>query len=51
MTRSLANWFLARAGAEGKKLDPMKLQKMIYFAHGWSVAITGVPLIQEHSEA
>jgi uncharacterized phage-associated protein len=48
---AVANWFLARAEAEGKTLDPMKLQKLIYFAHGWSLAITDVPLIQEHPEA
>jgi uncharacterized phage-associated protein len=38
---AVANWFFARAEAEGKTLDPMKLQKLIYFSHGWSVAITG----------
>jgi len=48
---AVANWFFARAEAEGKTLDPMKLQKLIYFSHGWSVAITGVPLIKEHPEA
>jgi uncharacterized phage-associated protein len=48
---AIANWFLARAAAEGKTLDPMKLQKLIYFAHGWSLALTDIPLITEHPEA
>src|ERR1700676_3931940 len=48
---AVANWFLARAAADGKSLDPMKLQKLIYFAHGWSLALTDIPLIEEHPEA
>ena len=46
-----ANWFLDQGEAKKATLSPMKLQKLIYFAHGWSLAITGVPLIEEHPEA
>ncbi len=48
---AVANWFLARAEREGTFLDPMKVQKLVYFAHGWSLALTGIPLIEEHPEA
>ena len=32
-------------------LSPMKLQKLIYYAHGWCLALTGEPLVDEHFEA
>ena len=48
---AVANWFLATAEAERKTLDPMKLQKLIYFADGWSLALTNVPLINEQVQA
>lgn len=50
-TATIANWFLDKADDAGKPLDPMKLQKLIYFAHGWYLALTGDPLINEHPEA
>jgi uncharacterized phage-associated protein len=48
---AVANWFLTRAAQDKVPLDPMKLQKLIYFAHGWCLALTGKPLIDEHIEA
>jgi len=50
-TSAIANWFLDRAERDNCRLDPMKLQKLIYFAHGWYLALSGKPLIDEHPQA
>ena len=48
---SIANAFIKKAKDEGTKLTPMKLQKLVYYAHGWYLAITGKPLIDGQVEA
>jgi uncharacterized phage-associated protein len=48
---AVANWFLDRASKDKSSLDPMKLQKLIYFAHGWSLALADVPLVRQRPEA
>jgi uncharacterized phage-associated protein len=50
-TAAIANWFLDRAERADAQLDPMKLQKLIYFAHGWYLALAGKALIDEHPQA
>lgn len=50
-TAAVANYFLDKAREDGVDLSPMKLQKLIYFAHGWHLAIYGEPLIDESVEA
>jgi uncharacterized phage-associated protein len=50
-TLAAANYFLSKAAEEGVPIDPLKLQKLVYFAHGWHLAVTGEPLIDEHVEA
>jgi uncharacterized phage-associated protein len=47
----IANEFLKLAKAAGKSLTPMKVQKLVYFAHGWYLALTDLPLISERIEA
>lgn len=49
--RAVANYFLNLAAKEGRPLDPMGIQKLVYFAHGWNLAISGSPLIQQRVEA
>lgn len=49
--KAVANYFLELAERQGKKLDAMKIQKLVYLAHGWHLAITGKPLITERVEA
>lgn len=48
---AVANEFLRLSMAEEKALSPMKLQKLVYFAHGWYLALTGNPLISEPVQA
>ena len=49
--KSVANEFLDLANASGKTISPMKLQKLVYFAHGWFLALVGQPLIDERIQA
>src|SRR4051794_31282897 len=48
---AVANYFIDLAAQESKTLTPMKVQKLVYYAHGWHLAITGEPLIDEQVEA
>jgi uncharacterized phage-associated protein len=49
--KCIANEFLKIAKEKGDALTPMKLQKLVYFAHGWYLALTGQPLTSERIEA
>lgn len=51
LAEAVANWLLDRADADEQPLDPMKLQKLIYFAHGWHLALSNEPLVDELFEA
>ncbi|MCP4660494.1 MAG: SocA family protein [bacterium] len=45
------NYYVRKGVLSRRPVDPMKLQKLIYFAHGWHLAIHGRPLINERVEA
>lgn len=49
--KAVANHILDLAEQDGRKLDPMQLQKLVYFAHGWHLGLSGQPLIKETVEA
>jgi uncharacterized phage-associated protein len=49
--RAIANCFLEIAQKEGKQLTNMQLQKLVYFAHGWHLALTGEPLLTDAVKA
>jgi len=48
---AIANYFIEQAQSLGDELTPMKLQKLVFFAHGWHLAIKNSPLIDEQVEA
>lgn len=50
-SRAVANHFLRLASESERPLDNMKLQKLIYFAHGWWWAEKGEPLLNEVIQA
>jgi uncharacterized phage-associated protein len=49
--KAIANEFVKISHAQGAALSPMKLQKLLYFAHGWNLALTDKPLLDEEVEA
>ena len=49
---AVANRFIDLAQSEGlTDLTPMKLLKLVYFAHGWHLGIMGKPLVDDRVEA
>lgn len=49
--KAIANNFIDRANAAGQEITPMKMQKLVYIAHGWHLAVHDEPLIDETVEA
>lgn len=48
---AVANYFIDVAERQGTTLNPMKLQKLVYFAHGWHLGLHDEPLIEERVQA
>jgi uncharacterized phage-associated protein len=49
--RAVANYFLDLAKRDGIPITPMAIQKLVYFAHGWMLAVYGRPLISQRIAA
>ncbi|MBO6044095.1 MAG: DUF4065 domain-containing protein [Acetobacter sp.] len=47
----VANEFITLGLKEGIPIDQMKLQKLVYYAHAWHLALTQRPLFEEDIEA
>ncbi len=50
-TISVANSVLGVASDHGEQLTPMKLQKLVYYSHGWHLGLDQGPLCDEEVEA
>jgi uncharacterized phage-associated protein len=48
---TIANLFLDHADRQGLPIDHMKVQKLVYIAHGWHLAFTDRALIRDRVEA
>jgi uncharacterized phage-associated protein len=48
---AVANYFIEKGIQDRKPVSPMKLQKLIYFSHGWCLALYDTPLIDEAVQA
>ena len=44
---AISNFFLDLGRSEGIEIDPLKLQKLLFVAHGWHLAVQGRPLVRE----
>lgn len=49
--KAVANRLLDLAGRDRKKIDHLQMQKLLYLAQGWSLAIIGTPLFKDNIEA
>jgi uncharacterized phage-associated protein len=47
----IARFFIEKANHEGKDISPMKLIKLVYIAHAWSLTFYEKPLISEPVQA
>lgn len=44
---AVANWFLNTARIDGQSITTAKVQKLVFFAHGWCLALYDQPLVTE----
>jgi uncharacterized phage-associated protein len=51
-TEGVANFFIDKAfGSACADLSQLKLQKLVYYAHGWHLGLSGLPLFVEPVQA
>lgn len=50
-SKKVANTIIAMAIAQGCEVNSIKLQKLLYYAHGWHLAISKMPLLDEEIAA
>lgn len=50
-SQAVANKFVEIANKEHKEVTLMKLLKLVYFAHGWYLAIKNEPLLKDQVQA
>lgn len=48
---AVSNHLVALAHQHGEAVTPLKLQKLVYFAHGWYLALKEQPLLKERVQA
>jgi len=46
-TIAVANWFIREAKRDSQQITLPKLQKLVYFAYGWHLALYSKPIISE----
>ena len=51
LAAAVANSFLDIAKSAGEPVDPMKVQKLVYFAHGWHLGFARGALSAEYAQA
>ena len=49
-SRHIANYYIDRGVAEGKPLTHLQVQKLVYFAHSWMLAIFDEPMLDDDVE-
>jgi uncharacterized phage-associated protein len=49
--KAIANYFLDKGDADNITITPMQINKLVYIAHGWHLALRNTPLIVDRIEA
>ncbi len=49
--RAVANWLIDKAIKDGRPLTPLQVIKLVYFAHGWTLAYCSRALFRQPVEA
>jgi len=48
---AVANWFINQSIEANQPFGLIKLQRLLFFAHGWCLALYGLPLLRDQVEA